>query len=158
MYSPTAVVTEVHTDASSKGLSGILLQGDKQSSLKIVYHVSERTTRPESNYHSSQLESYAIIWTLNRLRLFLLGIRFTVVTDCQALTYLDVNKTTKPPGDKRRESRFRFTKPRGDKRRGFRSYPRRPDPMECPGGHPRQPKPTKRFRKPPTRYKDYIMN
>jgi len=53
MYSPTTVVTEVHTDASSKGLSGILLQGDKQSSLIMVYAVSKRTTRPESNYHSS---------------------------------------------------------------------------------------------------------
>lgn len=98
MYSPTAVVTEMHTDASSKGLSGKLLQDDRESNLRMVYAVSKRTTRPASNYHPRRLELhvYAVIWTFNRLRPFFLGIRFTVVTDCQALTYLNVNKTTKP--------------------------------------------------------------
>lgn len=96
MYSSTAEITEVHTDASSKALSGVLLQGSRASDLKIVYAVSKRTTQPESNYHSSRLELYAIVWTINRLRPYLLGVRFTVVTDCQALTYLNINRTTKP--------------------------------------------------------------
>jgi len=58
------------------------------------YAVSKRTTLAESKYHSSRLEPW--IWTLNRLRQYLLGMRFTVVTDCQALVYLNIHKTTKP--------------------------------------------------------------
>jgi len=95
MYSPDAEITEIHTDASSKALSGILFQGPKSTQLKMVYTVSKRTTLAESKYHSSRLELFAIIWTLNRLRQYLLGIRFTVVTDCQALVYLNIH-TTKP--------------------------------------------------------------
>ncbi|CAI6358840.1 unnamed protein product [Macrosiphum euphorbiae] len=96
MYNPNAAVTEVHTDASAKALSGILFQGDRTTDLRMIYAVSKRATSAESKYHSSRLELYAIIWTLNRLRHYLLGIRFTVITDCQALVYLNVHKTTKP--------------------------------------------------------------
>lgn len=35
----------------------------------------------------------AIVWTLNKLRQFLIGIEFTVVTDCQAFVYLNTKKT-----------------------------------------------------------------
>ncbi|XP_016661586.1 uncharacterized protein LOC107884313 [Acyrthosiphon pisum] len=63
MYNPTALVTHVHTDASSVALSGVLFC----------------------------LKLYAVIWMLDRLRQFLLGIRFTVLKDCQSL---NVHKTT----------------------------------------------------------------
>lgn len=97
MYDADAMVTEVHTDASSKALSGILFQGTKTTVLRMIYAVSKRTTSAETKYHSSRLELYAIIWTLNdNLRHYLLGIRFTVITDCQALVYLNIHKTTKP--------------------------------------------------------------
>jgi len=62
----------------------------------MVYCVSKTTTNTEQNYHSSKLELYAIIWTLERLRHLLLGIKFTILTDCQALVYLKIHKTTKP--------------------------------------------------------------
>lgn len=96
MYDPKARVTQVHTDASAIALSGMLLQGPTTTDLHMVYAVSKKTTQAESMYHSSRLELYAIIWTLTRLRPYLLGIQFTVVTDCQALTYLNVHKSVKP--------------------------------------------------------------
>lgn len=96
MYNPKALITQVHTDASSVALSGILMQGDSIPDLYMVYAVSKKTTKLESKYHSSRLELYVIIWTLNRLRPYLLGIKFTVVTDCQALVYLNMHKTVKP--------------------------------------------------------------
>lgn len=96
MYSSAAAVTELHTDASSRALSGILLQGPSSLNLHMVYAVSKKTTDAESRYHSSWLELYAIIWSINRLRPFLLGIRFVVVTDCQALIYLNIHKSVKP--------------------------------------------------------------
>jgi len=92
MYDPNAAVTQ----AISHALSGILLQGETATTLHMVYAVSKRTTSAESKYHSSRLELYAIIWTLNRLRQFLLGVKFVVFTDCQALVYLNLHKTVKP--------------------------------------------------------------
>ncbi|CAI6358281.1 unnamed protein product [Macrosiphum euphorbiae] len=96
MFNPKAEVTQVHTDASSVALSGMLLQGPTTTNLHMVYAVSKKTTAAESKYHSSRLELYAVIWTLNRLRPYLLVIRFTVVTDCQSLIYLNIQKTVKP--------------------------------------------------------------
>lgn len=57
--------------------------------------MSKRTTEAESHYHSSRLELYAIVWTLRRLQPYLLGLEFTVVTDCQVLIYLTENKSIK---------------------------------------------------------------
>lgn len=96
MYDPAAPFTEVHTDASSIALSGILLQGPSRTDMHMIYAVSKKTTETESRYHSSRLELFAVIWTLNRLRPYLLGLKFTVVTDCQSLVYLNIHKTTKP--------------------------------------------------------------
>jgi len=44
MYDPHATVTQIHTDASSLGLSGILLQGPNGNDLHMVYAVSKKTT------------------------------------------------------------------------------------------------------------------
>jgi len=96
MHDPEATVSQVNTDASSLALSGILLQGKTPTALHMVYVVSKETTSAESKYHSSRLQLLAIIWILNRLRLFLLGIKFTVITDCQALVYLNLHKIVKP--------------------------------------------------------------
>lgn len=96
MFDPNAQVAQVHTDASAVALSGILLQGPNSSTLHMVYAVSKKTTAAESKYHSSRLELFTIIWSLNRLRPYLLGISFTVVTDCQSLVYLNIHKTVKP--------------------------------------------------------------
>ncbi|GBM05123.1 hypothetical protein AVEN_197691-1 [Araneus ventricosus] len=38
----------------------------------------------------------ALVWTLERLRQFLLGISFTVVTDFQALIYMNAKKSSNP--------------------------------------------------------------
>lgn len=50
----------------------------------------------EKNYHSSKLELMAMVWAMERLRAFLIGIHFTLVTDCQALVYLNAHRTQKP--------------------------------------------------------------
>ncbi|UYV80091.1 hypothetical protein LAZ67_18001653, partial [Cordylochernes scorpioides] len=94
-YNPE-LKTEVHCDASAEGLAGMVLQMDEDGKWRLVYCVSKKTTEAEKMYHSSKLELMAIVWTLDRLRLFLVGIKFTVVTDCQALVYMNAKKTTNP--------------------------------------------------------------
>jgi len=97
MFDPKAEVTEVHTDASSVGLGAMLLQGkEKGSPLQIVYCISKKLGTAESHYHSSKLELMSIVWAVDRWRHFLLGVRFSVVTDCQVLVYLRGHKATKP--------------------------------------------------------------
>lgn len=88
--------TELHTDASSSGLAGMLLQRDQTNALRLVYCVSRRTNPDEENYHSSRLELLAVVWSISRLRPLLLGLRFTIVTDCSAITYLKTQKNIRP--------------------------------------------------------------
>lgn len=70
------------------------MKGEKE--FHLVYCVLKKTTEPEGKYHSSRLELLAIVWSINRLRAFLLRIKFTVITDCQALTWLKDKKTLNP--------------------------------------------------------------
>lgn len=76
--------TEVHTDASSKGLAGILLQRHGNE-LRPVAYFSRKTSKEESVYHSYELETLAVVESLKRFRIYLAGIEFKVVTDCSAV-------------------------------------------------------------------------
>ncbi|XP_077275167.1 uncharacterized protein LOC143904389 [Temnothorax americanus] len=58
--------TEVHTDACSLRLGGVLLQRQEDGKLHPVSFFSRKTTREESNYHSYELEALAIVCTLER--------------------------------------------------------------------------------------------
>ncbi|KAL7292706.1 hypothetical protein TKK_0013829 [Trichogramma kaykai] len=93
MYNPDASRTELHTDASALGLAAMLFQADEKDDLRLVYAVSRRTSDTEKSYHSSRLELLAIAWSLSRLRSFLIGIKFVIVTDCQCLININAWKT-----------------------------------------------------------------
>lgn len=78
--------TELHTDACLTGLGGILLQRQNRSlPLHPVAYFSRQTTAEEQRFHSYELETLAVVASLNRFRVYLLGIEFTIVTDCNAL-------------------------------------------------------------------------
>ncbi|UYV69407.1 hypothetical protein LAZ67_6003487 [Cordylochernes scorpioides] len=79
-YNPE-LKTEVHCDASAEGLAGMLLQEDEDCKWRLVY---------------CQIGADGDSVDLDRLRQFLVGIKFTVVTDCQALVYMNAKKTTNP--------------------------------------------------------------
>lgn len=83
---------EVHTDASSFGIAGVLLQEDADGKLRPVFYFSRHCTEAESKYSSHELEVLAIVETLERFRFYLIGKSFRVVTDCAAVT---TTKTTK---------------------------------------------------------------
>lgn len=88
--------TDVHTDPCKGGLSGMLLQRGENGKFHLVYTVSRRTSVDESNYASSRLEMVAIVWSVIRMRNFLINIKFTVVTDCEALMHIHVGSTKNP--------------------------------------------------------------
>lgn len=90
LFNPAAEITELHTDASAVGVGAMLLQREKANDpLRLVYCASKKTSDAEARYHSSKLELMCIVWAVQKLRQFLLGISFVVYTDCQALVYLN---------------------------------------------------------------------
>lgn len=50
-----------------------------------VLYFSKRTTDSESRYHSYELGMMAIVYALERFRVYLQGMSFTIVTDCNAI-------------------------------------------------------------------------
>lgn len=87
IYSPTAE-TELHTDACSSGFGGVLLQRQTDDGLMhpVMYH-SKKTSPTESKLHSFELETLAIVYCLQRFRIYLFGLRFKIVTDCNSLKH-----------------------------------------------------------------------
>jgi len=51
-----------------------------------VYFSSSKTTTAEQKYSSYELEMLAIIKALKKFRVYVIGIPFTIVTDCSAFT------------------------------------------------------------------------
>ncbi|CAK1587953.1 unnamed protein product [Parnassius mnemosyne] len=84
IYNRTAT-TELHTDASKIGLGGILMQFQSDNTLKPVAYFSRVTSREERFYHSYELETLAVVESLKRFRIYLVGIPVKVITDCSAI-------------------------------------------------------------------------
>lgn len=76
---------EIHTDASQCGIAGIMLQPNEDEKLKPTHYFSRQLTTAESKWHSYELETLAVLETLRRFRVYLIGKPFKVLTDCQAL-------------------------------------------------------------------------
>lgn len=88
--------TELHTDASSIGLGGILMQYQRDGSLKPIAYFSRVTSAEEKHYHSYELETLAVVESLKRFRIYLTGIPVKVVTDCAALRTTLIKKDLIP--------------------------------------------------------------
>lgn len=88
--------TELHTDASSRGLAAMLFQKDENGQLHLIYAISRKTSDIEKNYHSSKLELLTVVWAISRLRQWLINVHFTVITDCNASIYLNSCKSKSP--------------------------------------------------------------
>jgi transposase InsO family protein len=86
LYDPKAD-TQLHTDASKDGVAGILLQANAGGNFQPVSYFSRKTTPDECKLHSYELETLAVIASLNRFRVYLVGIPFQIFTDCNALRY-----------------------------------------------------------------------
>jgi hypothetical protein len=94
IYDPT-LPTELHTDASAVGYGGILIQKcDGQT--RVIAYFSKRTTQTEAKYHSYELETLAIVNSLKFFRVYLLGIEFVIVTDCNTVKSTANKKTLLP--------------------------------------------------------------
>lgn len=85
--------TALKTDASGKGIAGILLQR-RNDEWKIVACCSRRISSAEENYGSSDKEGLAVVYSMQKFRNYLLGISFTLLTDNCALCALKLKSPT----------------------------------------------------------------
>ncbi|UYV82105.1 hypothetical protein LAZ67_21000844 [Cordylochernes scorpioides] len=85
---------QVYCDASTLGIAGILKQVHPDGNVYPVQYFS-RTLRPhEKNYSISELECLAIVESVEKFRVYLMGRKFTIFSDHHALQWL---KTIKNP-------------------------------------------------------------
>lgn len=84
IYNPEAV-TELHCDASAAGFGAILMQKQSDGNFHPVSYFSKTTSDAEAKLHSYELETLAIIYALKRFHIYLVGIPFKIVTDCDSL-------------------------------------------------------------------------
>lgn len=83
VYNPLAN-TELHTDASSHGFGAILFQ-KQPGHMALVEYFSKTTTDAEKNYHSYELETLAFVKAVERFHVYLQGLTFRIITDCNPL-------------------------------------------------------------------------
>ena len=84
------------TDASKLGLGCILTQLDENGYEHPIIYASRSLKSNESNYASTKLECLAVIWAVKLFRPYLLGQKFSIITDHSALNGL--LKSTNPTG------------------------------------------------------------
>lgn len=85
IYDPAAE-TQLHTDASKLGVGGVLLQRSRSSDpFRPVAFYSRKTSPEEKCFHAYELETLAVICSLKKFRVYLLGLEFKIITDCSAL-------------------------------------------------------------------------
>ncbi|KAG7304531.1 hypothetical protein JYU34_011480 [Plutella xylostella] len=85
----------LYTDACREGIAGILMQVTDEGE-KPVHYYSRQTTEDEKRYHSFELELLAIVASLQKFRLYLLGSEFKIVTDCNAVRFALTKKEIIP--------------------------------------------------------------
>jgi len=74
----------LHCDASASGFGAILLQKQEGGQFRPISYFSHRTTPAESKYSSFELECLAAVYAIKRFHVYLLGIKFKIVTDCDS--------------------------------------------------------------------------
>jgi hypothetical protein len=78
----------LYTDWSCNGIGAVLAQIDDNQDEYMVACISRSLNKHEKNYSSYEGEMLACVWAIKTLRSFLYGVKFTVVTDHQPLTWL----------------------------------------------------------------------
>ncbi|XP_059570175.1 uncharacterized protein LOC132243804 [Alligator mississippiensis] len=83
----------VATDASDVGLGAVLLQEHQETRHPVVY-LSRKLIPRERNLSSIEKECLAIVWALNKLKPYLWGQQFTVLSDHAPLQWLQTMHNT----------------------------------------------------------------
>jgi transposase InsO family protein len=91
--------TEVIVDAGPQGLGAVLVQSNPDDSRdrRIVCFASRGLTDTETRYSQCEKEGIAAVWGCERYWMYLLGKRFTLVTDNRGIQLIFGNAAARPP-------------------------------------------------------------
>ncbi|XP_057299419.1 uncharacterized protein K02A2.6-like [Hydractinia symbiolongicarpus] len=96
-YQPDAY-TEIFTDASPVGLGAVIMQRQPDGILKPIGYASRSLLNAETRYSQIEKECLAILFAIERFRIYLYGIEFVVKTDHKPLvTMLSPRRKQLPP-------------------------------------------------------------
>lgn len=87
--------TLVVADASGVALGGVLIQFDKNQCPRIISFASKSLTDCEKRFSQTEKEALALVWAVERFKLYLLGIQFELETDHKPLEII-FGKNSKP--------------------------------------------------------------
>ena len=80
---------KLQTDASKKGISGILYKTGREGNHNVINLVSRCPNEAGKHYTTSELELLAIVYSIIKCQTYLMGVEFKIITDHQALTFLN---------------------------------------------------------------------
>jgi transposase InsO family protein len=80
---------KVNTDASNIGIGGVLHQMGEDGRLQPIQYVSRSLSTREQKYSTVEKECLAMVWCVTKLRPYLYGQPFTLITDHHPLCWLN---------------------------------------------------------------------
>lgn len=75
-------------DASPCGLGAVLMQENKNKERRIIAYASKSLSELERKYFQTEREALALVWAVDRFKLYLQGTKFLLITDCKPLQFL----------------------------------------------------------------------
>jgi transposase InsO family protein len=84
------------TDASDRGIGGVLAQADGQGGFRPIMFLSRKLSPAESRYCTTEREALAIVTCVSKCRHYLFGRRFLLLTDHNALVHIFGDNAASP--------------------------------------------------------------
>ena len=78
----------LYTDASQQGLGAVVSQKDDQGRERVIAYGCRGLSPAEKNYNTTEQEALAVIWAVKKYHHWLVGTKFTIVSDHEALKHL----------------------------------------------------------------------
>ena len=86
----------LHCDASTDGLGATLEQEQPDGSINPIVYMSRATLANEQNWTPMELEAGCVVWSIRRLRRYLLSVFFLIFTDHECLQQISKIGESKP--------------------------------------------------------------